>query len=156
MAKAVRGFYLTESLYSIACSSTMKFRLFPILLFLLPGCKEPPTTITKSMEVTASAYTSSRWETQGDPFQTAFGDTLKPGIKAIAVSRDLLDSGLTHNTEVWIEGLNGPYCVIDKMNRRWRKRIDIYMGTDRDSAMEWGRRKVTITWKEPIRKKPEE
>lgn len=118
-------------------------------LILITACGEPePPLITKTMEVTATAYNSHRGQTQGDPFQTAFGDTLSPGLKAIAVSRDLLDSGLVHNSEVWIEGLGGPYCVVDKMNRRWRKHIDIYMGNSRDSAREWGRRKVKITWKE--------
>ncbi len=121
--------------------------LSSILLFLL-SCKEEPKTryLTKTMEVTATAYNSLPWQTLGDPNQTAFGDTLKPGMKVIAVSRDLLDSGLTHQSKVKIEGLPGLYSVSDKMHRRWKRRIDIYMGKDRDSARAWGRRKVDITW----------
>ncbi|GAL15331.1 hypothetical protein JCM19233_6349 [Vibrio astriarenae] len=37
------------------------------------------------------------------------GDRLKPGMKSIAVSRDLIALGLTHNQEVRIEGFEGTY-----------------------------------------------
>lgn len=105
-----------------------------------------PRYITKTIEVTASAYNSLRWQTSGNPNITAFGDTLKPGMKVIAVSRDLLDSGLVHNTQLTIEGLTGVYTVKDKMHSRYLKKIDIYMGTNYDSARVWGRKKVNITW----------
>ncbi len=101
----------------------------------------------KSMEVTATAYNSIASQThKNHPNITAWGDKLKPGMKCIAVSRDLIALGLTHNTKVKIEGLTGEYLVLDKMNNRWMKKIDIYMGDNRDSAIRWGKRKVTITW----------
>ena len=99
------------------------------------------------LEVTATAYNSHKNQTLGNPRIAAWGDTLKPGIKAIAVSRDLLDSGLTYGVKVNIEGLSGEYVVTDKMHRRWKKKIDIYMGNDIDKARDWGRKKLTITWK---------
>ena len=34
----------------------------------------------------------------------------------------------------------------DKMNKRWTRRIDIYMGTNVKAAEEWGKREVTIRW----------
>ena len=102
----------------------------------------------KSMEVTATAYTSSPRETDSTPFLAAWGDTLKSGMKSIAVSRDLLKLGLTHNKKVKIEGLKGSYLILDKMNKRWEKKIDIYMGTDVKKAKEWGKKKVTIYWEE--------
>lgn len=111
---------------------------------LTAGCSKNEN----SLEVTATAYTSSPDETDSTPDLAAWGDRLKPGMKAIAVSRDLLPMGLTHRTEVNISGLEGTYVVLDKMNRRWTKKIDIYMGNDKDSAIEWGKRKVTITWAE--------
>ena len=77
---------------------------------------------------------------------TAFGDSLKPGLKYIAVSRDLLNLGLTHNTPVAIEGLEGLYLVKDKMHARKRKQIDIYMGLNIKAAKEWGRKKVNIAY----------
>lgn len=34
------------------------------------------------------------------------------------------------------------------MNKRWTKKIDIYMGNDVESAKQWGVREVTIIWRE--------
>ncbi len=102
----------------------------------------------QSLKVTASAYTSSVGETDSTPNLAAWGDTLKPGIKSIAVSRDLIDMGLTHNQEVRIEGLDGTYRVLDKMNKRWKKKIDIYMGNDVKKARQWGKQEVVIYWTE--------
>ena len=118
-----------------------------LAILLVLGCK---TTEEKSMEVTATAYNSLAAQTHKDhPALTAWGDTLKPGMKAIAVSRDLIDSGLTYGTEVEIEGLEGTYTVRDKMNKRWNQKIDIYMGTSVEKALNWGKQKVTIFWKKP-------
>ncbi len=118
------------------------------LSFLFHSCK--PKYNKHQLEVTATAYTSHGWQTQGDPRVTAWGDTLKPGMKAIAVSRDLIGRGLTSGTEVQIEGMPGTYRVMDKMNRRWEKKIDVYMGRDLQKAREWGRKKVVIHWKTPV------
>jgi 3D (Asp-Asp-Asp) domain-containing protein len=65
-------------------------------------------------------------------------------MKIIAVSRDLLEIGLTRGAEVEIEGIPGKFRVLDKMGRRWEKRIDIYMGDDIQAAREWGVRNVEI------------
>jgi 3D (Asp-Asp-Asp) domain-containing protein len=99
-----------------------------------------------SLLVTASAYNSTAGQTAGNPFVGAWGDRLKPGIRAIAVSRDLLKLGLRRGTRVRIEGLEGEYRVLDKMARRWNKKIDIYMGIDEQAARDWGVRRVRIRW----------
>tara|TARA_B100000809_G_scaffold266348_1_gene328632 strand:- start:509 stop:1060 length:552 start_codon:yes stop_codon:yes gene_type:complete len=104
----------------------------------------------KTIKVTATAYNSLAYQTSSNPHITAFGDSLKPGLKYIAVSRDLLIKGLVHNTLVKIEGLQGTYLVKDKMNRRFRNKIDLYMGTDVKAAKKWGRRKVNITYRVEI------
>ena len=98
----------------------------------------------KPLEVTASAYNSLAYQTSSNPHITAFGDSLKPGLKYIAVSRDLQALGLDYNTPVKIEGLEGTYLVKDRMHSRRKNKIDIYMGTDVKAAKHWGRRKVTI------------
>lgn len=117
--------------------------LVPLAFFiLLTGCSEPDN----SLEVTATAYTSSPGETDSTPTLAAWGDTLAPGMKSIAVSRDLLKMGLGHNATVTIDGLSGEYVVLDKMNKRWTKKIDIYMGLDKKAAKEWGKKKVIIHW----------
>jgi 3D (Asp-Asp-Asp) domain-containing protein len=99
-----------------------------------------------SAVVTASAYNSVPEQTSGDPTVAAWGDELKPGMKAIAVSRDLIERGLTHGVKVKIEGLSGTYEVLDKTNARFKERIDIYMGEDVQAAREWGKKQVTIYW----------
>ena len=130
-------------------------RFFLVLFFLLLlNCKEdePNNYEWKTMKVTATAYNSLAYQTSSNPHITAFGDSLKPGLKYIAVSRDLLKNGLIHNTLVKIEGVEGTYLVKDKMNRRFRKRIDLYMGTDVKAAKNWGRRKVNISYRIEIEK----
>ena len=76
-------------------------------LLLAPGCASADPE--QRLQVTASAYNSVRAQTNDDPTLTAWGDRLRPGMKAIAVSRDLLDLGLTHGVRVRIEGLRGEY-----------------------------------------------
>ncbi|WP_250435939.1 3D domain-containing protein [Hanstruepera flava] len=127
------------------------FQTYFLLLFfgLLVCCKKTETKPTynwETIEVTATAYNSLAYQTNDNPHITAFGDSLKPGMKYIAVSRDLLAMGLKHNTPVAIKGLEGLYIVKDKMHSRWRNRIDIYMGEDVQAAREWGKRKVKITY----------
>jgi 3D (Asp-Asp-Asp) domain-containing protein len=97
--------------------------------------------------VTATAYNSAPDQTHGDPTLAAWGDVLKPGMKAIAVSPDLLRLGLSRGVRVRVEGLRGEYVVLDKTASRWRKRIDIYMGNDVKAARAWGKRQVRIRWK---------
>jgi len=99
------------------------------------------------MTVTATAYTSHVNQTDSTPNIAAWGDRLKPGMKVIAVSRDMLNKyGLKHRSKVRIKGLKGEYLVLDKMNKRWKKKIDIYMGKDLKKAFKWGRRKVELQW----------
>lgn len=102
---------------------------------------------TNILNVTATAYNSVPAQTDSTPDIAAWGDRLHPEMKAIAVSRDLLNQyGLSRGDKVQIKGLEGEYEVLDKMHPRWRKKIDIYMGDDRRAAKRWGRRKVTINW----------
>lgn len=98
-----------------------------------------------SMTVTATAYNSVEAQTKkGNVGLAAWGDMLEPGDKVIAVSRDLIRQGVKYNQEIKIEGLEGTYIVKDKMNKRWSKKIDIYMGLDEEAAKEWGKQKVEI------------
>ena len=124
------------------------FYLFCVI-GLLVSCnsRDSKKCVWHSREVTATAYNSLAYQTSEQPSITAFGDSLKPGMKCIAVSRDLLALGLKHNTLVTIEGLEAIYLVKDKMNKRWQNRIDIYMDNDVKAAREWGRKKVTIKYR---------
>lgn len=119
--------------------------------FIISGCFGDDSNKV-SLKVQATAYTSHAEQTSAHPFLGAWGDELKPGMKAIAVSRDLIAKGLVHNTKVKIEGLDGEYLVKDKMNKRWTDKIDIYMGLDTAAAKEWGKREVTITFEKAEKK----
>ncbi|MEA1879427.1 MAG: LysM peptidoglycan-binding domain-containing protein [Campylobacterota bacterium] len=101
----------------------------------------------RKLRVTATAYTSHKNQTDSTPFLAAWNNRLRPGMKIIAVSRDLLSKyGLRNGTKVRISGLRGYYTVRDKMNKRYKKRIDIYMGLNRKRALRWGRRSVLMKW----------
>jgi len=120
-----------------------------IIAFVLYSCtderlEKKDKTVWKTIEVTATAYNSYRYQTSSTPNITAWGDSLKPGMPYIAVSRDLIKLGLVHNTLVKLEGFNGTFLVKDKMNRRWRNRIDIYMGKDIKKAKAWGKQKLEL------------
>lgn len=120
---------------------------FSTVLAACTNTNTETTTETRTMTVTATAYNSLEAQTKkGDSVTTAWGEKLEPGMKVIAVSRDLIPEGLDHNTEVKIEGLEGTYRVADKMNKRWEKRIDIYMGENQEVAADWGKQEVNITW----------
>ncbi len=126
----------------IVAKSTAKTR--PLALDRMQGAGVASSKVR--LKVTATAYNSLPDQTQGNANIGAWGHRLKPGIKAIAVSRDLLGMGLEPGTEVEIEGLPGRYRVLDKMHSRWARKIDIYMGVDHDAALAWGKRPVVIRW----------
>ncbi len=100
----------------------------------------------RELEVVSTAYNSTASQTANDPTLAAWGDRLRPGMMAIAVSRDLIEHGLSRGVEVEIDGLPGRYTVLDKLGGRWTERIDIYMGEDVAAAKAWGKRRVTIQW----------
>ena len=123
------------------------------MLAVLWNCKventPPPSAYNwYGKEVKVSAYNSVPWQTQGNPNVAAWGDTLKPGMKAVAVSRDLLKAGLDYNTMIKIDTFPDTFYVKDKMHWRWRNRIDIYMGTDIKKARKWGVKKLMICYAE--------
>jgi 3D (Asp-Asp-Asp) domain-containing protein len=74
-------------------------------------------------------------------------------MRAVAVSADLHALGLVRGTRVRIEGLRGEYQVLDRMPRRWTRRIDILMADVR-SARHWGKRTVRIHWTPPAGEGP--
>jgi 3D (Asp-Asp-Asp) domain-containing protein len=102
----------------------------------------------KILIVTATAYNSVPKQGQGDPGVGAWGDRIRPGVNAIAVSPDLLALGLKRGTKVRIQGLSAEYVVLDSMPRKWKRRIDIFMGHDVAAARSWGKREVTIYWRD--------
>lgn len=126
-----------------------KFSILIIVIVLFLGCEEDSKQdpyVWIPLEVTATAYNSLRYQTSANPNITAWGDTLVPGMKSIAVSRDLLTKGLKHGTMVRIDTFPDTFYINDKMHRKWNNSIDIYMGKDREMAKEWGRKKIQIRY----------
>ena len=134
---------------------SFKYRI-PLVIFIsflsLSGCSGQDSAsergqkiIFDTLKVTSSAYNSVAAQTTAtNPAIAAWGDTLKPGLRAIAISRDLLDSGLYYNQQVFIQGFDSAFYVKDKMNRRWKNKIDVYLGLDVDSARAWGLKELEI------------
>lgn len=129
----------------LACLSVL---LLSAILHLYEGVeKRPPAPrALRSLRVTATAYTSQRRQTDSTPYLAAWSNRLVPGVKSIAISRDLLELGIGNGTALKIGGLPGTYTVLDKMNKRWQRRIDIYMGNDLKRAKAWGSKEVIIYW----------
>ena len=98
------------------------------------------------LRVTATAYNSLPAQGVGRGTHGAWGDRLSPDMKTVAISHDLIALGLTRGMKVEIEGLEGLYTVMDRLPRRWTRRIDIYMGKDVRAAHRWGKREVRIRW----------
>ncbi|GAA5524150.1 hypothetical protein Maes01_00704 [Microbulbifer aestuariivivens] len=101
----------------------------------------------KTMTVDATAYNSVPGQTDSDPWVAAWNNRLRPGDKVIAVSRDLEKHGLTNGAKVKIEGLPGTYTVRDRMNKRFKNRIDVWMEKDIKKARKWGKKKLKIAFK---------
>ena len=125
--------------------------LISVILTTVPAA-DPATLVTVSipdellLEVTATAYNSFENQTNSQPWIGAWGDRLDPKVQSIAVSRDLIPMGLGRGARVRIDGLPGEFIVLDKMGKRWTRKIDIYMGLDLTAARQWGRRKVQLRW----------
>jgi 3D (Asp-Asp-Asp) domain-containing protein len=103
---------------------------------------------SRSVVVDATAYNSLPEQTGEDTTLSASGHRLAPGMRAIAVSPDLVPLGLVHGRKVRIDGLKGEWVVRDRMPARWKRRIDVYMGEDLPAARAFGRRRVRIHWQE--------
>lgn len=92
-----------------------------------------------ALKVTVTAYSSTPDQTQGDPFTTASGEKVKPGI--VAISRDL-KKHLPWGSKIHLEGI-GTFIVQDTMHRRWRQRVDIWM-ENRKAAKRFGKKQTIM------------
>jgi 3D (Asp-Asp-Asp) domain-containing protein len=130
---------LSACLLAVLVSGCAWFRPAPPAV---PARPEPPA---RELEVTATAYNSASGQAEASP-ATAFGIRLQPGMRVVAISRDLEALGLTEGVHIHIDGLDGDWRVGDRMNERWTRRIDIYFGDDVEAAKRWGNRRVRIHW----------
>lgn len=73
----------------------------------------PQKQVTNRIRVVITAYSSTIWQTDGDPFTTASGSTVENGTIA--------NNSLPFGTKVKIPALYGDkiFTVTDRMNSRW-------------------------------------
>jgi len=92
----------------------------------------------KALRVTVTAYNPTASQTDSDPLIAASMRKVREGT--IAVSRDLFDQGWVFGKKVRIEGL-GIFEINDLMNKRYTKRIDVFMW-DESQAKKFGKRTI--------------
>ena len=101
------------------------------------------TTVYDTFDVTVTAYTLSEDETDSDPFTGAWNNKLTSNMKVVALSRDLEKYGLTNGSIVSVPGY-GVATVKDRMNKRWKMKMDVLLPSKK-KAFAWGRRQKTVT-----------
>ena len=84
-----------------------------------------------------------------EPARGSWGDELVPGMKALAVSPDLVERGLSRGVRVRIEGLPASYRVRHRLGDGTRERVEIFMGTDAEAVHRWQERRARIWWETP-------
>lgn len=118
---------------------------FGLLASCLWGILAASLAHAGSMTVTASAYNPTPAQTDSKPQVGACNEKIQPGSNTIAVSHDLFAMGLDCGKRVTVEGM-GEFVVKDKMDDKWKRRIDIHMGKEVKKADQWGEREVKISW----------
>ena len=98
--------------------------------------------------VTATVYNAVPDQTDSDPLITASLKEIDPDKpqRWIAVSRDLEELGITLGSKVCIDNageMNGEWAVEDRMNRRWKRRID-FLVHDSIRLGKWNNVKIII------------
>ena len=107
-------------------------------------------TLLLTILVTATIYHADPAQTNADYLTTASLKKINPdnpaGHRWIAVSRDLEPLGFTMGTKVKIENageMNGIWTIEDRMNKRWKKRIDFLVNKTKKYG-KWENIKMTI------------
>lgn len=133
------------------------FRTFVVILLVVPCLiisyyvKKDELVIVAKRDVVATAYSSTIDQTDSTPCITANGfDLCENNVEEI-----IANNGLKFGTKVRIPSIYGDrvFTVADRMNSRYgANRIDIWM-TNRDRAIDFGKRLVEMEIvKEPERK----
>ena len=112
----------------------MKLTIILMLTPLILSVNDP--VIMESDVVTVTVYNAVEEQTDSDPTITAFGYHINPDKASehryLAVSRDL-EKMFHKGDSVIIEGTvsyDGKWIVADRMNKRWKKRVDLLIHED--------------------------
>ncbi len=112
-----------------------------VLLGICIWCVSSGSVWAEEIKISVTAYTLK--ECFHNKGVTASGELVRNGI--VAVSRDLERKGLTLGTKIKI-GNMGTFVIKDRMNRRKKGNIDIYM-TSYTDALKFGKQKYTLVRK---------
>jgi len=108
-----------------------------LLIALVPlgsGARSNGYRVIAKGSVVATAYNSMESQTDSSPWITASGSRCRPGVIA--------SNFLPFGTKVMIEGFgNRIFTVEDRMNKRYKKRVDIWFKKHQD-AKKFGKRRV--------------
>jgi len=144
----MRATYLLHLLYKrfIRKNSVLRrrilngLRIFVIITLFLAvstiasSAKHLGFKVIFSATTTATAYNSMEWQCDSTPWITASGTRCREGVIAA--------NHLPIGTKVLIEGFGGQVFIVeDRMNRRYKKRIDIWM-REYDDALRFGKRTI--------------
>jgi 3D (Asp-Asp-Asp) domain-containing protein len=127
----------------------MKNLIILLVALLLMGFSDMKVGETFS-GITATIYHAVPGQTDSTPFITAslkrINKANPEGHRWIAVSRDLEQYGFVFGAKVCVEDageLNGIWTVEDRMNKRWKNRIDFLVNTTRRGG-KWKDVKITL------------
>ena len=94
-----------------------------------------------NIEVTVTAYTPTVGETDDTPYITASNTRVRNGI--VAISRDIEKKyNLKFGDKIHLEGI-GTFEYQDRMHSRWKKRVDIFMYSNK-KARQFGKRQTIL------------
>jgi 3D (Asp-Asp-Asp) domain-containing protein len=121
--------------------------LLPILALLALGtaCARRGETAA----VSVGAFAIPLRPRGSEPWRGTWGDELVPGMRALAVSPDLVARGVIRGTRVRIEGMPASYRVRHELGAEAHERVEIFMGTDTEAARRFGERRARIWWEVP-------
>ena len=120
--------------------------MLTIVLSILLLMSPMPDALIHKIPVTVTAYSSRVCETDNSPTITASNKKVREGY--IALSRDIERKyGLKFGDKVHLKGY-GEYQFEDRMHRRKRRQVDIFMHSTK-RALKHGRKKSVLI----IRKK---
>jgi len=106
----------------------------------------PTTSLAdRGNAVTVTAYNSEPGQTDSSPCQGAHGRVCGRDWGVVAISRDLERHFPPHSKLCLSGGIDGCFTVLDRMNPRWHRKVDIYVGKSRKEAYRVGHRTAVIT-----------
>lgn len=117
--------------------------------FYIWSIKQVDIPAINSKIVEATAYNAVKEQCDDTPDICAWNDRIHSRNRnaIVAVSRDLVKLGLNRNTKIYYKNNNivKEKIVLDKMNSRFRSRIDI-LKPYRNEAFKFGKKKIRVYW----------